>query len=325
MHTETIQQLRSIAATHDDTVPIAKALLLDLLYFYEKGISGSPWIPSTETMPETLVPVPAVIEDSPVSPCASEDAPLIREDGSDDDFIRFHHQVMQEMLNEESPTPPAPARPPPPSRTSALHRDHPAGSAISSAASHPARSCTSENRIRFSGKWRPYRRSYHRTTRDQTKTAPLRNNPHKSPQIPMNHPPFRSEGSNPSLSATTQGPGLRDQRDQSSLISTTSLEGLGVFALPLTREEFVQQGFMRDHGPQAIAGGMHCYSVTQAGFEAVKRDSPRPPAMTRRKAKAKARMAAFRRLRDVCPGLTFPEFLSSALRERLELEELAHL
>jgi len=56
----------------------------------------------------------------------------------------------------------------------------------------------------------------------------------------MKLPPPRSEGSNPSLSATTQKPVFRDQRDQKALVSTTTREGLGTFALPLTRTEFVQ-------------------------------------------------------------------------------------
>lgn len=56
----------------------------------------------------------------------------------------------------------------------------------------------------------------------------------------MKSPPPRSEGSNPSLSATTQKPNSRDQRDQKALVSTTTREGLGTFALPLTRAEFVR-------------------------------------------------------------------------------------
>ncbi len=56
----------------------------------------------------------------------------------------------------------------------------------------------------------------------------------------MKSPLPRSEGSNPSLSATAQTPVLRDQRDQTALVSTTTREGLGMFALPLTRAEFVR-------------------------------------------------------------------------------------
>lgn len=57
-------------------------------------------------------------QSSPVSPVnevnpVQDAAPLIREDGSDDDFIRLHYQVMQEMLEEEpAASPTAPPHPP---------------------------------------------------------------------------------------------------------------------------------------------------------------------------------------------------------------------
>lgn len=54
----------------------------------------------------------------------------------------------------------------------------------------------------------------------------------------MKHPPARPEGSNPSLSATTQNEPERDKRDK-PLVSTTDGETLGSLALPLTKEEFV--------------------------------------------------------------------------------------
>jgi len=58
----------------------------------------------------------------------------------------------------------------------------------------------------------------------------------------MSHttPPPRTEGSNPSLSATSQSPEIRDKRDKpqpSSMIPET----LGMFCYPLTRTEFVAQ------------------------------------------------------------------------------------
>lgn len=59
-----------------------------------------------------------------------------------------------------------------------------------------------------------------------------------------NTPPPRTEGSNPSLSATSQSPEIRDKRDK-PLLSTTSPEGLGKFCLPLTSTEF---------GAQMVAG-----------------------------------------------------------------------
>lgn len=63
-------------------------------------------------------------------------------------------------------------------------------------------------------------------------------------------------------------------------------------------------GFMNDHGQQKGFGGMSLYSVTLAGYEAVKRESPPPPKMSR----AKRRWMAFRSLQDAT-GITFREYL----------------
>lgn len=63
-------------------------------------------------------------------------------------------------------------------------------------------------------------------------------------------------------------------------------------------------GLMHDHGPQNIAGGMHCYSVTQAGYEAMRAESPSPPKIS----KSKRRWAAYRAIREVC-DFTFAEYL----------------
>ena len=42
------------------------------------------------------------------------------------------------------------------------------------------------------------------------------------------------------------------------------------------------QGLMKDHGPQGeMTGGMHCFTVTEAGRAAVKEHSPAPPKLTR--------------------------------------------
>ncbi len=50
--------------------------------------------------------------------------------------------------------------------------------------------------------------------------------------------------------------------------------------------ELVAGGFMKDHGPREISGGMHVFTVTAAGVDAVALQSPpAPPApkMTRSK------------------------------------------
>lgn len=47
--------------------------------------------------------------------------------------------------------------------------------------------------------------------------------------------------------------------------------------------ELVGLGFMRDHGPHALADGMHCYTVTPAGVDAVAVQSPARPKISRSK------------------------------------------
>lgn len=48
-------------------------------------------------------------------------------------------------------------------------------------------------------------------------------------------------------------------------------------------QQLVAQGFMKDHGAVTTFGGMHCYSVTQAGYDAMKAHSPAPPKLSRSK------------------------------------------
>lgn len=49
--------------------------------------------------------------------------------------------------------------------------------------------------------------------------------------------------------------------------------------------ELVALGLMKDHGAQSIAGGMHCYSVTREGVAAMKQHSPKPPKVSRSRAR----------------------------------------
>lgn len=72
-------------------------------------------------------------------------------------------------------------------------------------------------------------------------------------------------------------------------------------------QELVGHGFMKDHGPQSLASGMHCYSVTPNGIDAVAFKSPNPPKLTR----SKKRYAEF--LRSDC-GLTFAEWIGASKR-----------
>lgn len=48
-------------------------------------------------------------------------------------------------------------------------------------------------------------------------------------------------------------------------------------------QALVSQGLMQDHGSQSLAGGMHCYTVTDAGYLAMKDASPKPPKISRSK------------------------------------------
>ena len=69
-------------------------------------------------------------------------------------------------------------------------------------------------------------------------------------------------------------------------------------------QQLVAQGFMNDHGAQRLAGGMHCYTVSQAGYDAMKAASPAPPKVS----KAKHRWSAYRAMREVA-DITFEEYL----------------
>lgn len=48
-------------------------------------------------------------------------------------------------------------------------------------------------------------------------------------------------------------------------------------------QALVSQGLMQDHGSQSLAGGMHCYTVTDAGYLAMKDASPKRPKISRSK------------------------------------------
>jgi len=58
MHLETIKHLRQVATQHDDTVPVAKSLLLDLLDSYEQHATQ----PVNKVTPVNPVPTPETFE-----------------------------------------------------------------------------------------------------------------------------------------------------------------------------------------------------------------------------------------------------------------------
>lgn len=66
----------------------------------------------------------------------------------------------------------------------------------------------------------------------------------------------------------------------------------------------VTLGLMKDRGAYDIAGGMHCYSVTAAGVAAMKEHSPKPPKVSR----SRARYLQFLHA-DL--GCTFAEYLKN--------------
>lgn len=68
--------------------------------------------------------------------------------------------------------------------------------------------------------------------------------------------------------------------------------------------ELVAQGYMTDHGPQKLAGGMHCFTVTKAGEQVMREASPQPPKISR----SRRRYLAF--LHADC-GLKFGEWLKT--------------
>lgn len=47
----------------------------------------------------------------------------------------------------------------------------------------------------------------------------------------------------------------------------------------------VAAGYMKDHPPREIFGGMHVYTVTREGLTAMKEQSPKPPKLSRAKAR----------------------------------------
>lgn len=78
-------------------------------------------------------------------------------------------------------------------------------------------------------------------------------------------------------------------------------------------QKLVALGYMHDHGAQRITGGMHCYSVTQAGYDAMKAASPPPPKLSR----SKRRWSAYLDMREAT-GMTFSEYLRWPNRQEHE-------
>lgn len=78
-------------------------------------------------------------------------------------------------------------------------------------------------------------------------------------------------------------------------------------------QALVALGHMTASAPIRAYGGMVAYSVTQAGYEAMKAASPPPPKMSR----SKRRWAAYREIRDAI-DMTFAEYLRWPRRKEHE-------
>lgn len=73
-------------------------------------------------------------------------------------------------------------------------------------------------------------------------------------------------------------------------------------------QQLVTLGYMSDYGPQRLAGGMHCYTVTDEGYDAMRAASPHPPKLTR----SQRTYQAFREVGDLFSGpKRFEQFLKS--------------
>ncbi len=82
-------------------------------------------------------------------------------------------------------------------------------------------------------------------------------------------------------------------------------------------EQLVADGLMAKPSRQpSFIGGMTNYFVTQVGYEAMRRESPRPPKVSR----AKRRWRAYRSIGEVC-GWSFAEYLSWPGRAEYEQRE----
>jgi hypothetical protein len=76
--------------------------------------------------------------------------------------------------------------------------------------------------------------------------------------------------------------------------------------------QLAQKGWLRDHGPQRLAGGAHYLTLTTRGREVLSQwraAQPQPPPLSKRKRRAKERWDRYRATKEAW-GLTFPQFLS---------------
>lgn len=85
---------------------------------------------------------------------------------------------------------------------------------------------------------------------------------------------------------------------------------------PESFRPLVELGYMVEYPPSDLTGGDPLFIVTEAGKEAVRRESPAPPKLTRSQQR-------YRRFLDADSGMTFNEWLKYD-RRRPRTEEDVH-
>jgi hypothetical protein len=93
-----------------------------------------------------------------------------------------------------------------------------------------------------------------------------------------------------------------DQYGQGSFYRNRFVTGAGSTDWPICRS-LVAIGLMDDMGPQTIAGGDHCFMVTNMGVQSVTHESPKPPKLSRSALRYREFLAAD-------SGMTFKQWLT---------------
>ena len=99
-------------------------------------------------------------------------------------------------------------------------------------------------------------------------------------------------------------------REQAGILAHTSQNGRYVTEGEPAVSALAQAGLLHDHGPQTIAGGMHCFTLTPNGRQALqahRHTLPKPKPPTR----SQSRYRRYRHHRDAGCNLSFREWLKA--------------
>lgn len=99
--------------------------------------------------------------------------------------------------------------------------------------------------------------------------------------------------------------------EEADILAHTSLTGRYVTG-ELRVLKMAQNGWLKDHGAQRLAGGDHYYTMTPRGREVLnawKAAQPKPPPVSQRKQRARARWHRFQSAKELNPDLTFSLWL----------------